>query len=305
MNESTKALMEKRIELTQSRNSLKVVSDESMRRIEFAALIMAKPNHYTENDLSDYFMESVSTVRRDALELRKSGIRICSKKRKYYILDKWSDLMLNKLICKYMALNKYDHIKNLTLIRKKYKDETLLIFVNILNAITKRHILHISYGKKDNESVRKEVSPISLTRNGRDVYLIALENDNPNKPRIYRMDKIDSVEFTDGKTRNRFYPDIYDMFKYAWGIFLGGREYDVELKFNKEVGDDFATKFYIEEQDISEFSDYYVLKMKVKVSYDFISWVMGWGGLVEVIKPEMLKEAILLRAREIIQKYDK
>lgn len=285
-----------------SKSSLNIYNEDSLRRIEFTALVLARPDWYTDNDLVEYFNQSPQSVRRDAGELRKSGIQISSSKRKYSI-SKYTDKMLNDMICKYMALNQFDHIKNLKLIKKKFGGRTLLIFVNILKAIGKKHILVISYAKNENETVRKEVTPVSLTRTGREIYLIALENDNFEKPRVFRMDKINNVEFTKRKSANKHYPDIADLFRNSWGIYMGGKEYDVELRFDKQVGEDFKSKLYIESQDITEYPDYYLMKAKVKMSYEFMSWVLGWGGLVEIVKPVELKQEVLKKAGEIISRH--
>jgi len=45
--------------------------------------------------------------------------------------------------------------------------------------------------------------------------------------------------------------------------------------------------------------------MKVKISEELISWVMGWGNLVEVIEPLSLKEAVIIKANQIINQYNK
>ncbi|MBN8571962.1 MAG: WYL domain-containing protein, partial [Ignavibacteria bacterium] len=42
---------------------------------------------------------------------------------------------------------------------------------------------------------------------------------------------------------------------------------------------------------------------KVKLSYEFIAWVMGWGKEVEVIKPTQLKKEITQRAKDIVALY--
>lgn len=62
-------------------------------------------------------------------------------------------------------------------------------------------------------------------------------------------------------------------------------------------------KQWMENQEVEYVKDGIILKMKVKLSYEFVSWVMGWGDMVEVIAPAKLKKEVLERANSIIKKY--
>ncbi len=42
---------------------------------------------------------------------------------------------------------------------------------------------------------------------------------------------------------------------------------------------------YNETHDISEKPDQYIMKVNVRISYEFIFWLMRWGGIVKVLKP--------------------
>lgn len=285
-------------------NNLILINEEYTRQIEFAAMVLSKPNYYTEIDIHELLKVSLQTVRRDAERLRHMDIHIHSSKRKFEIL-KCSDNTLKLLINTYLALNKYDSIKNFNLIKKKYGNDTLLTFVNILNAINNRKILEIVYNFKKLNSFRKEITPISLTRTGRHIYLIAMDNDNKDDIRTYLLEKIDKYKILNKKSQVKEYPDISEMFRTSWGIFRGGKEFDVSLKFNKKLANTIKNRFYIDTQELIEQEDCCVLNMKIKLSLEFMSWVMGWGDKVEVIKPKELKDMILERANQITQLYTK
>lgn len=281
-----------------------IINEELLRQIELAALVTEKPNHYDEIELGKYFEVSPQTIRRDAERLREMGIDIHSNRRLFFIERKFDLQTLNEMISAYLALNKYDTIKNLNLINNKFKNSTLMIFVKILNAIDERIILEIVYDKnEDNMHQVKYVTPISLTKAGRNIYMIGLENDNPNKFRIYLFEKIFEIKFTDRKSDVKDIPNISGIFRTSWGMFSGGDEYEVKLKFTKKMGEHIKNRFYIETQNITEESDCFILTMKVKLSYEFMSWVMGWGADVEILSPELLKEMVLKKAKEIVKKY--
>lgn len=279
-----------------------IINEEYTRQIEFAAMVLAKPREYTELDIIEHFKVSVQTIRRDAEKLRSMGVDIHSSKKKYEVTG-FNNELLNHLICTYLALNKYDIIKNLKLIKGKYRDETLLIFVNILKAIDKKHMIEIIYNKNKNGGFRKEITPISLSRTNRNVYLIGMDNDEEDKTRVFLLDKIDDIRFLSKASKVKKYPNTFSLFKTSWGIYSGGEECNVSLKFNLETGRSIKNKFYIETQEIIEKPDYYLMNMRVKLSLEFVSWVMGWSDGVEVIKPKELKDMIIERAAKIVKLY--
>ena len=45
------------------------------------------------------------------------------------------------------------------------------------------------------------------------------------------------------------------------------------------------------------------LRLKMKLSYEFISWIMGWGKNVKIVEPEELKTEVVSKAREIVDRY--
>jgi predicted DNA-binding transcriptional regulator YafY len=280
-----------------------IINQEIVRQIEFAAMVLEKPRYYTELDISEYFKVSQQTIRRDAEKLREMGVDIHSNKKTYEIFK--CDLKtLNDLICSYLALNKFDTIKNLSLIRKKYGAKTLMLFVKMLNAISKRHVIEIIYNKNPREkNVRINISPISLMRAGRNIYLIAYEDDSIDKPRNFLLEKINDINFTSTKSKIQNVNSMPEFFKTSWGVFTGGEIYDVKLKFSKEMGEDIKDRFYMETQQMFDEDDCFIISFKVNLSYEFISWVMGWGNLVEVLEPPLLKDIILEKSHEIIEKY--
>jgi len=281
-----------------------IINEDLIRQIEFAGLVLEKPGYYTELDILDYFKVSPQTVRRDTERLRSMGVNIHSTKKKYHIFG-CSLLILNQLICTYLALNKYDNIKNLNLIQKKFRGKTLMIFVRILKAISNRNKLIITYDKSSNtQGEKKEITPISIMRSGRSLYMIAMEDDDVKKVYMFLLNKIQDIEFQNEKSRVKTFPDISNIFKTTWGTFSGGEECEVILKFNKFLGEGVKNRFYIETQEITEEEDCIMLRMKVKLSYEFISWVMGWGDGAEVIEPKKLRDAVFSKAMAIVLKYE-
>lgn len=282
------------------------IQKDLLRAVELAAIVYERPGEYTENDLADMLGVSVQTLRRDAEKLRAMRVPIHSS-RKYYELWKMPFNELNDLICIYLSLNKFDTIKNLKAIIARFKKGSVLhVFVKILKAIDKGKILIVTYGKDDKgNDIRKRLTPVWLSRQARNIYLVGLENDDPERIRSLPLEKFKNIEFTDEKTKVKEFPDLNQYFSHAWGMFRSSKIFDVVLKFDKDAGKTLENKIYMQDQEVIEKDDHYLLKMRLNISYEFAAWVMGWGGQVEVIKPEELRELVYERAKEIVKIYKK
>lgn len=278
---------------------------EILRAIEIIALVLESPGNYSENDIAEKFGNiSIQTIRRDMERIRNMGISIHSSKKTLKILNNIPDKVFNDLLSIYLSLNRFDTLRNLKLIRKRFGNKTLSLFVKILQAINKKELIKISYINSATDEERiKIITPVLLTRNGRNLYLLGYESENSEELRVYLIEKIKYIDFMKEKSGIKKIPDTTDFFKYSWGIYTGGEVENVTLRFHKNITNVIKNKFFIESQQILEYDDGCQLEMKVKISEELISWVMGWGDLVEVLEPNNLKESILIKANQIIKLY--
>ena len=56
------------------------ITDELLRQIEIAAMVLHQSDYYSEFDLAEHFDNSVQSIRRDMGKLRSMGIEIHSSK---------------------------------------------------------------------------------------------------------------------------------------------------------------------------------------------------------------------------------
>ena len=47
-----------------------------------------------------------------------------------------------------------------------------------------------------------------------------------------------------------------------------------------------------------------ILEMRVPLVPDFIAWVMSWGEVITVLKPDELKKKINLKLRTMLKNYE-
>lgn len=281
-----------------------LINKDTLRLIELTALISENQGVYSELDLCDYFGGiSPQSIRRDASILRSIGVQIHSSKGKYYIY-KIPDDVLNNLINIYLSYNKYETVKSIKLIKKKFGDKTLSVFVKIVKAINNRQIIEIKYKKPDSDSITsKNILPLSIIRTSRNIYLLGLENSNNNTIKIFSFDKIYAIEFTKKKSDIKNLPDLTEYFKTVWGIYVGGKLYKVKIQFPKDIGEQIKDNVYIETQKFYQYNDKYILEMNVRLSNELISWIMGWGGDAKVLEPQELIDLIKLKANKILEVY--
>lgn len=278
-------------------------SEELLRQIEMASLILERQRYYSEDELADKLSTSVTTIRRDANKLRQLGVGIYSRKNVFEIIN-ISDDTLNTLITAYLSLNDNINIRNLKLIQKKFGENALGVFVKILKAINRRHVIELGYGYNMHGEIKwRAVTPLSLINTGRTFHLYGVENEDSDEIKCYLIERIIDIRFTDKKSSVKNLPGAYNIYEKSWGTYSGGEAYDVELEFSKGTGKLIKDKIWIENQEITDKDDFVIMKMKVKLSYEFIAWVMGWGKEVEVIKPIELRKEILQRAKDITSLY--
>lgn len=161
-------------------------------------------------------------------------------------------------------------------------------------------MIEIEYMTEEKGSAWREVTPVSFHNPGKTFYLIALHHDIA---KFFLLEHINNVKFTNRKTGVKHIPEPLELFRNTWGIFTGGELRDIRLLFNDEFKEYLSGRFWQEDQKIVVTEEGVELRMKMKLSYEFISWVMGWGKNVKILEPEELKQEVVKRAKEIIENY--
>lgn len=271
---------------------------EIQRQIEIAAIVYEKPSFYSEFDLAEIFKTSPTTIRRDLKALRTIGADIHSRKGKLQTSFNLRDL--NVLISKYYSLNSAFEVRNIKILRDIFKNKTLSIFVNIIKAINEKLEIQVDFRiPSSSDDLKKVLSPVYLLPAQKSFYMIAYDN---HELKFYRIETINGIKILRTK-QVKDAPEISEIFKNSWGIYTGGEEMEVKLKFASGWDEYLEHKFWIENQKISYVNDGVILDIKVKQSYEFISWVMGWGDEVEILSPLKLKREVISRAKSILDKY--
>ncbi len=140
-----------------------------------------------------------------------------------------------------------------------------------------------------------EVSPWALSWDDENYYLIAYD-DEAEKIKHYRVDKMRNIELMDKKRQGREHFKNFDMAAYArmnFGMF-GGKEVKVKLKFKDEmVGvllDRFGKDITIRPTNEQGWSE---ANVDVALSDQFLGWIFSLGTNVKIVSPQEVVDRLI------------
>ncbi|MBL7994459.1 transcriptional regulator [bacterium] len=275
--------------------------DELQRQIEIVAFVFEHPDKYSEIELAEHFFTSDTSIRRDMKALREMGIVIHSRKHAYRI--ELTQEQVNQLITTYFAFGNNETIKNLPLVFEKFQKKTLTFFIKTIKAIREKTIMEIEYRSAKNGRLQwRSVTPVTFYNAGKTHYLIAIHHETP---KMFTLERINAFRFTGQPSTIKNVPSLGELFKYSWGSYTGGAITKVRLLFHDNMEQYMSEKFWVENQEVKHTVDGFEVTMQVKLSNEFIAWIMGWGKAVQILEPKELVENVLNRANAIIEKYSR
>jgi len=120
---------------------------------------------------------------------------------------------------------------------------------------------------------------------------------------IHRIDDIVPVDRIPSIKVPKF--DYNRFLKSHFGVF-GGTPKNVVLQIKAEYAHYFENRFWHDSQKFEKsHNGDLILKLKVPIVTDFVSWVFSWSDVITVIGPKALKERIIQTAENTISNYYK
>lgn len=237
-----------------------------------------------------------------------------------FISEKKTRLLTSKLDS---LLSKYQSKRNICSIyidgsRKTHNEEIFYNIDRINTAIETGKKITFKYGKRELDENRQivtryknhKVSPYAMTWQDDHYYLIC-NNEKYNNLMHPRIDRIRSVEICDEQSRHfsevSDYDETFDVADYTKKLFsmFGGETDEVKIRCKKElleqIEDRFGDNIYITNVTDTTFD----VTVNAVVSAGLVTWIMNYGDLIKVLKPEELKNKITDRAIKIIKNYEK
>ncbi|AZI33684.1 WYL domain-containing protein [Kaistella carnis] len=86
---------------------------------------------------------------------------------------------------------------------------------------------------------------------------------------------------------------------------INNEVYDIELEFTERTGTFVHKQFWDETQRFERLENgNFLMHLNCGINRELIGWIFQWMSNVKVIKPEILKELVVEKHREIIQIYE-
>ncbi|MDA3843327.1 MAG: WYL domain-containing protein, partial [Candidatus Kapabacteria bacterium] len=117
---------------------------------------------------------------------------------------------------------------------------------------------------------------------------------------IHRIQTVEAIEMP---VRN--IPEFnYDEFcEIRFGVFWGEPK-DIKLEISKDFKHYFTKRFWHQTQKLRDNKNGSLfISMKVPLSYELISWIVGWGKAIKVIEPAALVLKIKDKLKETLEMY--
>ncbi|MCK5742231.1 MAG: WYL domain-containing protein, partial [Chlorobi bacterium] len=117
---------------------------------------------------------------------------------------------------------------------------------------------------------------------------------------IHRIQTVEAIEIPVRKI-----PEFnYDEFcKIRFGVFWGEPK-DIKLEISKDFKHYFTKRFWHQTQKLRDNKNGSLfISMKVPLSPELVSWIVGWGKAIKVIEPASLVVKIKDKLKETLEMY--
>lgn len=142
------------------------------------------------------------------------------------------------------------------------------------------------------------VSPYALLWNNGNYYLYAYDG---KKFRYFRVDRMERIgkPLLQKREANELFKEkdithqkakVFDMY--------GGKEYDVRIRFRRELADAVIDQFGKDVMMLPVDEDHFVITVPVEISPPFFAWIATFGRRVKILDPEPVVE----KMKEFLEK---
>lgn len=183
----------------------------------------------------------------------------------------------------------------------------------VLKAIHEGFAIKIQYSHATDHSAvideNKEVFPVKVIMRMDTLYLIAGEEDDKGNQvfKNYLFEQIKNVQETNHAVP-KFVFDAATHYKYAFGKYTGkDKPEDITLEirnrwlqtqFERSHFNPAISKRYDKNKNM-------IVDMKLRITPDFVSWLMGVATDVRILKPASLKETVKQKLKDALSEMDR
>lgn len=179
---------------------------------------------------------------------------------------------------------------------------------SIIQAIRDNRMIRVHYkGYRMEEDRFFDIEPYFIREFKRRWYLYGHKDyDKDRKPHMYALDRMLSVEVLSDTFKMPEEINAREWFKTIYGV----RKYDdmktqkVLIKaYGKQVRYFRSLPLHSSQEEVETRREYSVFSYELAPDYDFIQDVLGFGDMVEVLEPELLRKEIARRVQNLNKMY--
>ena len=152
-----------------------------------------------------------------------------------------------------------------------------------------------------NNGQRYHVSPEFLVWDDENYYLVSIRTDD-GQLRHFRVDKMSDIAISDLPAL----PASVDQARYTSWLFgmYGGEVRSVRLKFANELAGVAIDRFGKNVTFAPFGDDHFTVNVEVIVSPQFMAWLVGLGGKVQILSPDDVRERFKKHLRGCLEIYE-
>jgi predicted DNA-binding transcriptional regulator YafY len=183
---------------------------------------------------------------------------------------------------------------------EKYRPKGLKHLFTLIDAVKRSLKIDFSYSKFSNGTESNRIlEPYTIKEYRGRWYVVGREPDGLIK--TFGLDRIENLNVTSSKFKRDPNFDMVEKFRYSFGIY-SSEEYPVEdiiLSFDAEDGGYLkSVPLHASQEIIKDTPEEFTIKLRLRVTADFIMEIMSRSWSLRVISPDSLR----LRIRSILVK---
>ena len=182
----------------------------------------------------------------------------------------------------------------------------LLTLATLAEAWVSQHQVKISYKALGRQkATERTIEPyfIEPAAPGHSCYVIAYCH-RTGSMRTFKIERIENIQAT---AEPYIIPPNFDANAYlssSWGIVAEGEVKNIKLKFAAEIASIMEETIWHPSQVLERQSDgSVIMTLRVTDTVELYSWILGWGGKVEVLDPEEVRHHIIETAKAMLDVY--
>ena len=178
--------------------------------------------------------------------------------------------------------------------------------VQIYDALLKRRQLNVMYKNRGVQRPKERViNPLGLVIRGQIHYLICSMDEDKDNPRFLPLHRFSKAEWNGNKS---YEPKDFSVDNYIkdnnLGYLYSSEPIALEVIFDRSAGFHLTESSLSKDQEIQVLEgDQLLVKATVSDTAQLRWWLLGFGGQVEVIKPNFLREEMIQNIKSMNKRY--